>query len=123
MSATVAKHIDRILGGHRFRCVNEAELQDAMAKALSRAGLPFERERILEGAGRVDFFLPGPPRIALEVKVDGAWMAVARQVARYAASPDVDEVILASTRMAHGSIPGLLGGKRIHFAYVNTGAL
>lgn len=112
------------LRSSRFRVANEAELQLAVERVLERAGVKFQREVLLEGVGRLDFYLPGRPRIGIELKMDGSATAVLRQLARYAAFDDIDELLLATTRSSHIiAMPYSLSGKPLHTVHLRTGAL
>lgn len=113
VGAMVAE-VTRLLGGRIWRGSNESEIQEAMAPVLVHglmnpaAGedlrVSVTREFWLTDADRVDFMLNvlgQPPearsRIALEVKVKGSTVEVARQLQRYAQAPYVGAVILATT--------------------------
>ncbi len=86
---------------------SERELQDAVAEILSRAGIAFEREAVLADGDRIDFLIGS---VGLEVKVRGGLSALTRQLARYAASERVAElVVLTTPRLA--CLPRSLHGK------------
>lgn len=98
----VAKH----LRSYRFHWHNEVTLQRAVHKALREGSWKVVREHRLSPSDRVDFYLTSEDglRLAVELKVQGDMEDVQRQVARYAASPTVDGVLLVSTsnRLATG---------------------
>jgi hypothetical protein len=107
------------LAGCRFNFGDEADLQLAIAEALTIAGLSFERERPL-GCDRVDFYLGG---LAVEVKVSGALAAVTRQLHRYAQNRDVNRLVLITTKARHKAIPSALSGKPVHVIHLLEGSL
>lgn len=87
---------------------NEEELQALLYAELVAAGVQSEREvRLSDGRSRIDI-LAG--RVGIEVKVKGSLADVRRQLSRYAATGDVDELILVTTRSAHHRIPPTLAG-------------
>lgn len=106
-----AAFVNTLLGLFTFTYANEAELQAGVERALKMRGLEFERERCLGEAGRIDFLVER--RIGVEVKVAGAMPAVLEQLLRYAACPEIDELVLVTTRASHSDIPRTLGGKPV----------
>ena len=89
---------------YRFTVSDEAQLQLAVAEVLKRAGIEFEREYILSGRDRIDFYVP-KGHIGIEIKVDGSAMAVASQIGRYATHEKIKKMILFTTRRKHRSVP------------------
>ena len=102
--------VEQVLRMSAFTYYDEASLQDAISQALTRAALTHTREVRLSRHDRVDFMVG---RTAIEVKVAGSWTALAQQVQRYAASPDVDAIIVVTTRATHTMLPDTLGGKPV----------
>lgn len=106
---TLVYAIGKALATRRWIAQNEAQLQTAVLEVLSdRANLPgpcpiyeLVREHVLSETDRVDFALVldiAPPNlVALEIKVQGATTAVARQIQRYTTHREVAAVILATT--------------------------
>lgn len=109
--AADAERLAAVVRGYRYAFADEAELQDGVAAALARAGVPFRREHVLAGVGRIDF-LAGPG-IGLEVKVGGSLTDLTRQVHRYAAHPDVAALVVVTSRLRLGYLPATLGGKPV----------
>ena len=72
--------VERALRAHRFRFVNERELQDGIEIVLRGAGLGFTREASLGPAGTIDFLIDD---LGVEVKVEekpyAAYFATAYQ--------------------------------------------
>jgi hypothetical protein len=98
-----------------FRCITEAELQEALAALFAARGLEVEREARLGPADRIDFLVDG---IGVEVKTGGSPAEVLRQLDRYLASRWVRELLLITTRAAHRALPATLRGKPIHVEYL-----
>lgn len=84
---------------------NEKQMQQAVARALIQAGIPFEPEVILSPKDRIDFLLSGG--IGIEVKNAGSYSAVALQLLRYAEADQVESLILLTSRAAHRQLHGL----------------
>lgn len=99
-----------LLERHRFRFGPERELQAGIEKMLAGAGVPFERERDLGAAGRVDFLVQG---IAVEVKVAGSADAARAQLTRYAGSELVAGVLLVTSCWQVSRQPEELAGKPV----------
>lgn len=90
-----------LLAGYRYTFATERELQDEIEEVLERGKVEFTREHRLDGASRPDFLVD---RVAVEVKVKGDPRSVARQVRRYLAHADVDEVVLVTAISRHALI-------------------
>lgn len=83
---------------YSYSVVNEAELQEALATALTEAGIEFEREVCLDSRNRIDFMVGS---IGIEVKVGGNAHSLARQLLRYAEFDSVTELVVLTTMMRH----------------------
>ncbi len=82
----------------RYSWSCEEELQAGIAEALTAAGfLDFEREADLGRGGRLDF-LDRAAGIGVEVKTQGSPAAVARQLLRYLALPEITGLVLVTSR-------------------------
>lgn len=103
-----AAAIADVVAGHAYRYADETQLQAGLEEAMCRAGYQPVREVALGGAGRIDFLVD---RVGVEVKVAGEVGAVHRQLVRYAARREVDELLLVTTRRVHTRLPGTIGGK------------
>lgn len=110
MSLSALDQVVDVIRGHRFRYVDEDELQQGLAAALSAAGLRVEREVRLDARSRIDLLVE---RVGVEVKVGGPAAALERQVQRYAASDAVDAVVVVSSRVRHLRLPAELNGKPV----------
>lgn len=111
--------IANALASSRFTFSAERGLQDGIASVLGAAGVPFERERPLSPADVPDFTCGAT---AVEVKIKGSLAAVTRQLHRYAQHPEVEEILLVTTKAAHTRVARLINGKRVHVHFIVTGA-
>jgi hypothetical protein len=118
--AVTVDQVVAVIAAHRFGHATEAELQDGVAEALAIAGYRALREVRLSARDRIDLLVD---RVGVEVKVGGSAAGVARQLERYAASGEVDALVLASSRRHHLAMPGRLGGKPVVVVSLMTGAL
>lgn len=110
-----------ILRRARYRYANEDQLQQGIALVLARHGVAADREVRLSPADRIDFLLTGVP-IGIEVKVAGETGAVWRQLRRYAASPRIGGLLLATTRAKHHlDAPSHLGDVPVHVLVLRGG--
>lgn len=94
---------------------SESELSDLVSERLTRCGIEFSREKWLNDTDRIDYLVG---RIGVELKLKGPVSSVTRQLARYADSDLVDEVVLVTTRATHKRVPGALRGKPITVIHV-----
>ena len=109
--AQIAKLVE-ILRSYRFRYAKEADLQDAVEKALQAEGVRYEREVKLAGAGRIDFMVEGS--IGLEIKIKGSPTEVAEQLIRYCKCEAVSVLVLLTGRVLVGNqIPREIHGKEV----------
>jgi hypothetical protein len=93
----IADELRKAFGRRRFGCQSELNLQDQLEAVLTELALPFKRECSLTEKDRVDFFVERVG-VAIEVKISGALHNHLRQMARYAASPFVKELVLLCLR-------------------------
>lgn len=122
--------IDRIrsvLEAHRFTVGNEADLQLAIDGVLAGTGLAIEREVRLNARDRLDFLVyphtAAEGGTAIEVKVDGSATALHRQLARYAKSERVIDIVVVTNRARLCDVPKEIGGKRVEVISLLSGAL
>lgn len=107
-----AERLLHLLAGYRFRPAGELDLQEALARIFEAEGLHVLREHRLSSRDVVDFFLP--EGVAIEVKVTGGTLDVARQLQRYAEHAEVLTLVLVTTRRRLAlELPNELGGKRL----------
>lgn len=123
-AADVAEAVAGVLTGVRAVWHNEDQLQAVLTAALTAAGCDAVREVRLSRADRVDILAttPGGARIGVEVKIAGDLLDVVRQLQRYAHSPDIDALVLATTRHLHREVPAELAGMPVRVAVITGGA-
>lgn len=93
----------------RLRHGSEKDLQDGIERVLTARGFSFRREEDLgKEAGIIDFLILGrtdgeplKEPIGVEIKIKGSIAEVARQLHRYAQSPRLGGLVLATTLMRH----------------------
>lgn len=99
----------------------EAQLQDVLATRLwdeALLGNPitgYSRELRLDEHNRIDFLveLNEVSRVGIEVKIGGSLAALTRQLERYAAFPQIDQLLVITTKANHHHIPNVIGGKPV----------
>lgn len=100
-SSDLLKMVEGALRGYLYSFTREEDLQEGVAYVLGINGFEADREVDLGDAGRVDLFLRSHG-IAIEVKIDGSALDVARQVTRYARAEGVNHVVLVTSKPHHG---------------------
>jgi len=97
-----AEAIAELIRGRQFVYANETELHAGLAEVLADRGLSLRREVRLSAQDRVDLLVALPGRaLGIEVKIAGAAGDVRRQLRRYAASDQIDELMLITTLRRH----------------------
>lgn len=99
-----AAKVAAILRGWDYLDNDEYALQEAVTEALRRAGMAPQREVPLTARDRIDVLVG---HIGVEVKVAGTVDTVRRQLRRYAICPNIDELVLVTTRVVHTRIHGV----------------
>ena len=110
------------LTSHRYLAGTEAELQAFVERVLLEAAIPFERERVVGRAGRIDFYLP-LWRAGLELKTEGSASAVLRQLHRYAGELEIERLFLGTTHARLGGLPAVIRGKPLQVLTLSGGWL
>lgn len=90
---------------------NEADLQDAIASALTMQGHEFRREVELSRSDRIDFMAGA---VGIEVKVGGSRSALIRQLHRYAQHDEVSALLVVTTLHKLTALPMCLNDKPVH---------
>lgn len=100
--------ICQVLRTCRLRYGSEKDLQDGIERVLTARGFAFRREEDLGEAGVIDFLVLGRVNeeplkwpIGVEIKIKGSIAEIARQLHRYALSPTLGGLVLATTQMRH----------------------
>jgi arginine utilization protein RocB len=114
-----ASDLAKAISSHRYAFSDEEELHERIGSLLARLGITFTHEAALSDVDRVDFLVG---RCAVEVKVAHSRAEVLRQLHRYAASDQVDAIILVTTKARHLSMPAELHGKPVHVASLLEGS-
>jgi hypothetical protein len=102
-----AETICRALHNSHYNYQNEKDLQHGVSLVLTKLGTPFEPEYIITPKDRIDFLVGD---IGIECKVDGTLNQLIRQLGRYAATGQVKELIVLSTRSMHRKVPNEIHG-------------
>ena len=111
------------LRGCPVRYASELSFHRDLAAGLVAAGIACERERRLTPMDRLDLAVDVEGgMIAIEVKVKGGVSEVDRQVARYAAHPNVVAVVVVSSRVLHAQAARESNGKPVHVVIRADGA-
>lgn len=104
-----AADLAAVLRRYRLPVSNEADMQAAIARAFAAEGVPFRRE-VTRDADRIDFVVG---RVGIECKVKGSATEVARQLDRYSAWPELEQLLLVTTRGHHLRVGDSRNGKPI----------
>lgn len=96
-----AHEILDVLRHTRFRWATEDELQRGLTQALAESGFQVEREVRLNARDRIDLLVG---RVGIEVKIDGPWRTVERQLDRYLECELLDAVVLVTAKAMHQRI-------------------
>ena len=115
----MTEKIFKALCSSSFSFSTERGLQDGIARALKAAGVPFAREAPLSAADVPDFMCGA---VAVEVKIKGSLADVTRQLHRYAQHPEVEEIVLVTTRAAHTRASRRVNGKPVHVHFIVSSA-
>lgn len=99
----------------------EKELQEALAARLwpeALLGAPitgYSRELRLDERNRIDFLVEinETIRVGVEVKIGGSLAALVRQLERYAKFPQIDQLLVITTKAQHHHIPTEINGKPV----------
>lgn len=117
---TTASTLITLLSGRGFSLSNEKRTQAEIAQVLTDNGVEHEREKRLSAADIVDFFLPATG-VAVEVKLRQSRTEILRQLVRYAAHPEVTEILLVSGTAIR--LPRDIGGKPARLLSLGQGWL
>lgn len=96
------------LNGYKIPFAKEAEMQRMIERILKAESIPHYREFAFNPKDRIDFLVG---KIGIECKVDGSKHAVARQLLRYAERPEVEALLLITSRSTHTFPADVLLGK------------
>lgn len=91
---------------------DERTLHDGIKVVLAQSGIDYEHERTISPTSRLDFWLPASG-LAVEVKVQGDYGPVLRQLTRYCSHPTVTGLLLVTTAAKLTRVPNDLCGKPV----------
>jgi hypothetical protein len=108
--------IAALLAARAYHWQNEKELQRGIGMVLTEAGVVFVPEVSITRKDRIDFLVG---KIGIEIKVGGSLAAVTRQLFRYAECPEIDSLVLVTTKQAHRNMPNEILGKPLHVVWLS----
>lgn len=98
-----------LLSEANLQHVSEDDLQASIKTYLDSKEVYPEREaRLSDGHSRIDLLAGG---CGIEVKIEGSWANVVRQLTRYAKCREISSLVLVTSRAKHHHIPDQLCGK------------
>lgn len=106
---SVVDELREALKTTRFTYSEEDQLQEGLAEVLTARGLDVRREVRLNSRDRIDLLVG---RTGIEVKIAGRPVSVLQQLGRYAESPELDELVLVTSKVRHQA-PDELNGKPV----------
>lgn len=121
MAEPLSDRVIALVRSHAFRCVNEAQLQEALATVVAGDGLQLRREARLATGDRLDLLVGDG--LAVEVKMKGGLSEVTRQLMRYAEQPEVLELLLVTTRAGHLALPPTMRNKPLRVVLLQGGLM
>jgi hypothetical protein len=111
MTSDTRQRILDALAEAQLTFTTEDDLQAQLLRVLLEAGLDAVREvRLSDGRSRIDLLVAD---VGIEVKTNGSWSDVARQLTRYAHCDEISSLVLVTSRAKHHSIPRELAGTPI----------
>ena len=117
----IAANLVRLLRRCRLDLSTEKHLQEGVERALTAAGISFEREKPLSARDIPDFFVAGGIVIECKMRNKARKIEVYKQLCRYAEHAEVTAIILASN-ISMG-MPGDINGKPAYVASLSQGWL
>lgn len=116
-----ARVVADLLVVERYQWTTEDDLQRGIQEVLDGHQVYPTREVVLsDGISRIDLLAGGT---GIEVKVQGSWANVVRQLTRYAKCPEIVSLVLVTSRAKHHHIPEQLCGKPLHLVSLVGGAI
>ncbi len=92
----VVADVIRLVQRSRLDLSSEKHLQEGVAEVLKAAGIAYEREKRLSPKDIPDFLIAGGVVVECKMRNKSKKMDIFRQLARYAAYPEVTAIIVAS---------------------------
>ena len=111
----------RVLSQYRYPIGSESAFQAGVELVLQTHEISYIREWDLgRQFGRIDFYLP-QFCTGIELKVKGSPSEVARQLFRYCLSPQVESLVLLTSRSRLGRLPASMNGKPLMNVWLSWG--
>ena len=132
---TAARTVRDIILTGRWSFTTERDLQDALHEHLARTAdnpwsplITVAREHPLDDRNRIDFLVTVNLHdhlrtVGVEIKIGASLPTVTRQLTRYAAFDQVDELLLVTTKAHHHHIPVTIHGKPVALCSLIENAL
>jgi hypothetical protein len=120
----LVKQIKEAVAKHHYNFSSEAELNAALHTVLSTVeSATLRREVKLSPQSTIDYTITERSGlhvvVGVEIKVDGSYTNVARQLLRYARTGKLDALVLVTPLMRHWThLPPTMNGVPVHFANV-----
>ena len=115
-------HIIRTIRCYRLRFSTETQLQEDLAQAFAAENIEVQRELILDNSNRIDFYIPSL-KLGIECKIAGSPTAVLDQLIRYCKFPEIESLLLVTTRPQHRIPTPTLRGKPCQTVWVGGSSL
>lgn len=112
-----AQKIMRAFDGYAVRAIEEAVLQDSVARVLRTSGIAFDEQVVLGPGERIDFLCGA---VGVELKTKGGMAPLIRQLARYAAHERIEALVVISTLRRLGAVPPSVGAKPVFTLTVSS---
>lgn len=96
-AAMILRRLAVTLPAFQYRFADEIMLHEGIATVLDEGGIQYQREFVAGPCDRFDFLVE--PGVVIEAKIKGSLSQALAQIDRYAARPDVQGVLLVTTRL------------------------
>lgn len=98
----VLDDLEQLINSHRFPIHSDLALHDALEYTIRKNRVDYELLREFRHSGTIRFIFWLPQfGIPIEIKIDASASAVMRQLHRYATWPNVNAILLVTTRVRH----------------------
>lgn len=104
----------------KFHFSNEKDLQQGIAELFQAQGVEYQAEVTLTAKDRIDFLVGS---VGIEIKIKSSTNTVTRQLLRYAQRPEIESLILVTTKQIHRLIPTKLVEKPVTVIWLLYSAL
>jgi len=115
VTATPAE-VARLVGARRYGYNDEVSLHALLAEVLEGAGMTVRREVRLTPRDRIDLLVD---TVGVEVKVANTPVDnLEAQCKRYLRCPEVESLVVVTTRSQHRALPLVILGQHVHVVYL-----